>query len=111
MYNANGSEKLDPDTNDPIGGRVNAETIGIQRSSSVAMDVDGDFMIAWQSMDQDGNGYGVYARRYSPAGKILSGTNETQVISFIGRPQGTFKLVWNGNISNNIHCRPIPTTS
>jgi hypothetical protein len=73
---------------------VNTETEDIQRNSSVAMDAAGDFMITWQSMDQDGSGYGIYAQRYNPAGEVLDGINEAQIISLIGRPEGTFKLKW-----------------
>ncbi|MGA2061003.1 MAG: hypothetical protein ABSG67_11015, partial [Thermoguttaceae bacterium] len=73
---------------------VNSYTPDIQRHSSVAMDAQGDFVITWQSMNQDGSGYGVYAQRYSPTGAPLGGTNEEQEISLIGRPKGTFTLHW-----------------
>lgn len=50
-----------------IGGeiRVNVETADAQGESHITMEPDGDFVIAWQSQNQDGSGYGVYARRYN----------------------------------------------
>jgi len=83
----------------PLGDAfaVNSETEDVQRYSTVAMDVDGDFVVAWQSQDQDGSGYGVYAQRYSPSGEPLGGINEVQVLSFVNRPAGTFALFWDGD--------------
>ena len=74
--------------------QVNSYTPDIQRHSAIAMDAQGDFVITWQSMGEDGSGYGIYAQRYSPAGAPLGGTNEEQEISLIGRPKGTFTLHW-----------------
>lgn len=58
--------------------RVNTYTTGFQRKPAIAMDVDGDFVIAWYSFSQDGNDYGVYAQRYShpifPEIAVLGGT-------------------------------------
>jgi len=44
--------------------RVNAHTSSDQSNPTVAIDADGDYVIAWQSFDQDGSGYGVYAQLY-----------------------------------------------
>ncbi|MBX9580434.1 MAG: hypothetical protein K2X87_09010 [Gemmataceae bacterium] len=56
--------------------RVNTYTTGRQYSPTVAMDADGDFVVAWSSSPgsagssygQDGSSSGVYAQRYSAAG-------------------------------------------
>jgi hypothetical protein len=58
-----------------LGGefRVNTYTIGYQVSPSVAMDTDGDFIVAWTSAEQDGDGDGVYAQLYNAAGGLLGG--------------------------------------
>jgi len=48
--------------------RVNTSTIDFQRYVSVGMDDDGDFVIAWSSLGQDGDNYGVYAQRYDSQG-------------------------------------------
>ncbi len=54
----------------PQGGefQVNIDTAGDRNHSSVAMDAAGDFVVAWQSYGQDGNGWGVYARRFRADG-------------------------------------------
>ncbi|HUQ68527.1 MAG TPA: cadherin repeat domain-containing protein, partial [Planctomycetaceae bacterium] len=47
---------------------VNSTTTNEQRLSSVAMDADGDYVVAWMSGNfgtgQDGSSFGVYAQRY-----------------------------------------------
>ncbi len=59
----------------PIGVefQVNSETAASQTISAIAMDADGDYVVAWQSNLQDGSGYGIYAQRYNAAG-IQQGT-------------------------------------
>ncbi|MEN6450154.1 MAG: trypsin-like serine protease, partial [Thermoguttaceae bacterium] len=83
-------------TGQPVGSafRVNSTTAEVQRSSSVAMDAQGDFVITWQSENQDGGGYGVYAQAYNSAGQIVGGTDEIQAIDFTGGFTGTFVLRW-----------------
>jgi hypothetical protein len=73
---------------------VNATTTDVQNSPAVAMDASGDFVVTWQSNNQDGSGYGVYAQRYDSQGNPLGGTNELQVLTFTGKPVGTFYLQW-----------------
>ena len=53
--------------------RVNTETGSEQLGSTVAMDADGNFVIAWSSKDQDSDKYGIYARRFDAAGGALGG--------------------------------------
>lgn len=48
--------------------RVNTYTTDNQRTPNVAMDGAGDFVIAWNSFEQDGDLYGVYAQRYNALG-------------------------------------------
>jgi hypothetical protein len=45
--------------------RVNTTTAGSQRDPAVALDADGDFVVVWTSVGQDGDGGGIYGRRYS----------------------------------------------
>ena len=52
---------------------VNTTTAGNQMYSSVAMSSGGAFVVTWSSMDQDGSGMGVYARRYNAAGVAQGG--------------------------------------
>jgi hypothetical protein len=48
--------------------QVNTAIDSFQLYSTVAMDSDGDFVVTWSSLEQDGSGYGVYGQRYSAAG-------------------------------------------
>src|SRR5262249_1371860 len=48
--------------------RVNSSTYDQQRSPSVAKAANGDFVVAWENVGQDGDGYGVYAQRYHAHG-------------------------------------------
>ncbi|HEV8290898.1 MAG TPA: hypothetical protein VGP94_03210, partial [Tepidisphaeraceae bacterium] len=60
----------------PIGGEihVNVNTTGGQIMPAVAMDVDGDFTVAWQDNSQEGSGNaGIFARRFDALGNALSG--------------------------------------
>lgn len=53
-----------------IGGNLQANlfTLGNQYISRVAMDDDGDFVITWVSDGQDGDGEGIFARRFDNLG-------------------------------------------
>ncbi len=59
----------------PQGGEisVNTFTTNRQQNASVAMDSSGDFVVAWESLYQDGSVYGVYARRFDAAGMPQGG--------------------------------------
>ncbi|MBA4192465.1 MAG: hypothetical protein C0467_31235, partial [Planctomycetaceae bacterium] len=48
--------------------QVNTYTTGRQRAPAVAMDSDGDFVVAWESDGQDGSYWGIYAQRFSSSG-------------------------------------------
>ena len=60
-------------TGQPQGGefQVNSDATGIQSHPTVAMDATGDFVIAWQSLNQDGSHYGIYSQRYSASGATV----------------------------------------
>ncbi|HKC25760.1 MAG TPA: dockerin type I repeat-containing protein, partial [Thermoanaerobaculia bacterium] len=90
----------------PLGGefRVNTFTTGGQGAPSVASDAAGDFVIVWDSADQDGNGRGVFGQRYSTSGAPLgdeflvnttttSGDQDFAAVS--SDAQGNFVVVWN----------------
>ncbi|MCA9095479.1 MAG: hypothetical protein KDA68_18495, partial [Planctomycetaceae bacterium] len=82
--------------------QVNSFTTSAQYAPNIAMDADGDFVITWESFAQDGNGDGVYARRYNALG-IPQGS-EFQVNSFTTDDQnspsiamdadGDFVITW-----------------
>jgi len=85
--------------------RVNTFTTGTQQSAAIAMDADGDFVIAWTSNGQDGSGLGVYAQRYNATGATLGGEfrANTTTSSTQGDPSvamdagGNFIIAWSGN--------------
>ena len=62
-------------TGAPIGGefRVNTFIPGNQGRPSVASDAAGNFVVVWQSYQQDGSFYGVFGQRYASTGAPLGG--------------------------------------
>ena len=88
----------------PIGPefRVNTHTTDVQSYPSVAADVSGNFVVVWQSLNQDGYGYGVFGQRYASAGAPLGPEFRvsTHTPSFQGFPSiatgssGDFVVAW-----------------
>ncbi|RCJ28200.1 hypothetical protein A6S26_11720 [Nostoc sp. ATCC 43529] len=68
-----------------------------QNNPTVAIDADGDFVISWQSVGQDGAGSGIYAQRYNSAGVAQGG--EFQVNNYFSDEQinPTIAMDANGN--------------
>lgn len=52
---------------------INVTTTGSQHNAAVTMSPGGSFVVVWQTPAQDGDGEGIYARRYDAAGNPLSG--------------------------------------
>ena len=87
--------------------RVNTQTSHSQQIVSVAMDSDGDFVIAWESENQDGNNYGIYAQRFNADGtKPASNGSEFRVNTYTGSlkdpsvgmdDDGNFVVAWRSN--------------
>jgi hypothetical protein len=87
-----------------LGGefQVNTHTLDIQNRASAMAEADGDFVVAWQSRNQEGTGYGIFARRFSSAGVSLA--TEFQVNTFTPNQQnlpslgleadGDFVVAW-----------------
>jgi hypothetical protein len=90
----------------PQGGefRVNTHTSAAQTRPAVAMDGQGNFVVAWASVFQDGGGDGVYAQRYDSSGAPLGA--EFRVNTYTNSDQrnpavamdadGDFIIVWDG---------------
>ena len=82
--------------------RVNSFINNNQQYSAVGMDADGDFVIAWMSQDQDGDGWGIYAQRYAAAGEPVG--DEFRVNTYTADDQqfpavamdaeGNFAIAW-----------------
>jgi len=110
-YAANGSA---------VGGefRVNTYTHSDQLWPSIAVQPSGAFLVVWNSLDQDGSGYGVYGQRFAangtPAGtefRINETTEHNQVVaSVVSLDDGGYVVVWMSTITDwpfdaDIHAR------
>jgi hypothetical protein len=92
---------------DKLGGefQVNTYTLSNQKSASIAMNDDGSFVVAWQSMGQDGNLDGIYAQRYDASGAQINSefqvntyTTGFQTVPDIAvNDSGGFVIVWASN--------------
>jgi hypothetical protein len=93
---------------DPVGAAflVNATaTASNQSAPTVAKAPDGRFVIAWQSKDQDGSGYGIYAQMYDSQGVPVNSAflvntttlgNQTSPVVAMGE-DGRFVIAWVGD--------------
>ncbi|MCA9094949.1 MAG: cadherin-like domain-containing protein, partial [Planctomycetaceae bacterium] len=81
---------------------INSYTTFNQRSPVVAVDANGDTIIAWGSLVQDGDKYGVFARRLNASGSLVG--DEFQVNTYTTESQqfpgvafthnGEFVIAW-----------------
>ncbi|MDJ0765039.1 MAG: DUF4215 domain-containing protein [Myxococcota bacterium] len=51
--------------------RINTHKEATQSEPSVAMALDGRFIVAWQSSGQDGDSYGIFAQRFNADGNFV----------------------------------------
>jgi hypothetical protein len=89
---------------EPLGVEflVNTETSDDQTNPTVAIGVGANFVVAWESLDQDGDSYGVYAQRFNSVGEpqfnefqVNTYTTEKQQYSSVAMDQnGNFVIVW-----------------
>jgi hypothetical protein len=95
-------QRYDPD-GIPLGGEFRVSTGAYdEHSPATASSSDGSFVVVWDSVDQDGEDFGVFARRYDASGLPLGG--EFQVNTYTTRDQrgadvaetsdGEFVIVW-----------------
>lgn len=86
LYDSNGRE---------VGNEfsINSTTNDRQWAPSVAMDLDGDFVVTWNSQGQDGSSAGVFARRFDASGNPKG--PEFQVNVFTGDDQGWSNVAMN----------------
>jgi hypothetical protein len=87
-----------------LGGefQVNTFTGGDQRFPSIAMDADGDYVIAWAGTGRDGSGWGVFGQQYQSDGtarggefRINSYTTGDQIYPSVGMDaNGDYTVVW-----------------
>jgi methionine-rich copper-binding protein CopC len=82
--------------------QVNTWTTGDQRYPSVAALSDGGFVVVWESVGQDGSGYGVYGQRFDKNGgklgdefRVNTWTIDCQWFpSIASLADGGFVVVW-----------------
>jgi hypothetical protein len=91
----------------PLGQElgVNTNTAGYQYGTSVAMNNAGQFVVVWSGAYSDGDGYGIFGRRYDSSGTPVGGT-EFQINTFTENNQfwarvgmekdGDFVVAWSG---------------
>jgi hypothetical protein len=85
--------------------QVNNNTFSFQGYPALALDREGHFIVTWSSFDQDGSGYGVYARRFTSDGVPLADeflvpteTLGDQFDSSVALDAaGNYQIVWSGN--------------
>jgi hypothetical protein len=88
--------------------RVNTFTTGDQTEPVVAIDADGDFVVAWTSVSQDGAGTGIFAQRFDAAGtpvgtefRVNTSTSADQLRPAVAiDPDGNFFIVWDSNLQD-----------
>ncbi|WP_375443027.1 beta strand repeat-containing protein [uncultured Nostoc sp.] len=100
-YNSNGVAQ---------GGefKVNTQTINNQTNSTIAIAQNGNFVISWQSENQDGSGYGIYAQRYNSNGvaqgsefRVNTQTANDQINPKIAMDTtGNFVISWQSNLQD-----------
>jgi hypothetical protein len=81
--------------------QVNTYTLDDQHWQSIAMDDSGNFVITWTSINQDGSGYGIFARQFDSSGagqadfQVNTTTAGDQLRSQVAMDaDGDFVIVW-----------------
>ena len=92
--------------------QANTFTINNQAQPAVASDADGDFVVAWQSLHQDGPillaDYGIFARRFDSAGVAKGGefqvniytTNYQRMADVAADDDGDFVVTWKSGLQD-----------
>ena len=81
----------------PIGDefQVNTFTDGRPQAVSIASLADGGYVVTWESMYQDGDGYGIYSQHYGPDGNpdgyVLFGDDGANAINWSGDMDGSIQ--------------------
>jgi hypothetical protein len=94
-YNADGSRN-------GTEQRVNTYTSGNQLSPKVTGLADGGWLVTWESLNQDGSGYGIYQQRYNADGSLNGSeqqvntytTNSQAVPSLTALADGGWLVTW-----------------
>ncbi len=81
--------------------RVNSTTAGDQQSPSAAYGSTGSYIVAWESVGQDGSGFGVYARQLGASGPsggevqiAASSAGDQRHPTVVVQPSGSVVVAW-----------------
>ncbi|MHC4758180.1 MAG: PKD domain-containing protein, partial [Planctomycetota bacterium] len=84
--------------------QINTYTNGNQEGSAVAMDPNGNFVVVWRSLTNDGRGGGIYGQRFDSDGNSIGGefkistttigTGSSDHPSVAMHPSGSFVVAW-----------------
>ncbi|MBD2679855.1 MULTISPECIES: hypothetical protein [Nostoc] len=98
-------------TGAPLSGEflISTVTAGNQSNAAIALDANGNFTVAWQSVGQDGSGSGIYARQFSSTGAALGAeflvnqttTGEQVEPAIAMQSNGDFAIAWRDQSSGN----------
>lgn len=61
--------------------KVNTTTANVQSQPVIAADSQGNFVVAWRSLNQDGSNYGLYAQRFDNGGNAEGGEFKINVVT------------------------------
>jgi hypothetical protein len=98
----------------PLGAEFRANTYTTSNQGhagpSVAVDPSGNYVVTWSSYGQDGDGFGVFAQRYSSAGaplgpefRVNTSTSSHQGLSSVAADaSGNFVVVWMTSFPENV---------
>lgn len=102
-----------PELTDTDEFLVNSTTADIQETSAdergsqqaVALAADGSYVVVWSAINQDGSGWGVYARRFDSSGTALTSeiqvadttTDNQQWARVASDASGSFVVTWTGS--------------
>jgi hypothetical protein len=83
--------------------QINSTTSGDQQAPAVAYGPSGAFTVAWESLGQDGDGWGVFARRFNTSGPLsgevqvaASGMGNQRRPAVAVQPTGNVLVAWEG---------------
>ncbi|MBX7106049.1 MAG: hypothetical protein K1X57_18350, partial [Gemmataceae bacterium] len=92
----------------PLTGEmaVNSTTTGSQKLPAISADAGGNFVVAWDSVGQDGDGDGIFARLFAPNGTAVGGefrvngttTNNQWAPRVASDTAGNFVVSWTQDI-------------
>ncbi len=88
--------------------RVNATQANMQNDASVTTLANGNFVVTWSSLAQDGSGFGVFGQIYTQAGATVGGefrlntttSNSQNHASVTALSDGGFVAVWTNEFAD-----------